>query len=178
MLEHKQLRPPQTRRPKTTLYIRMGQARNLILYAPGPCGYTALIGNPYQGVGGTGAEPFHGVGGTGADPFFHGVGGTGAEPFFHGVGGTGAEPFLHGVGGTGADPFAIITGLEPCVVAAVFSVIAPANTSIASRMTDEIRDIVASEGVNPRGTLYRMSQRSQVETVPRRYTPLRPISFA
>src|SRR6267378_5945961 len=62
--------------------------------------------------------------------------------YFQGVGGSGAPPFFHGVGGSGAPPFAMITEPSPWVTTTVLRLIAPAKTSVASRITVSLRDIV------------------------------------
>src|SRR5438093_7188970 len=74
--------------------------------------------------------------------YFQGVGGSGAPPFFQGVGGSGAPPFFHGVGGSGAPPFAMITEPSPWVTTTVLRLIAPTKTSMASKITVSLRDIV------------------------------------
>src|SRR5882724_5136397 len=85
---------------------------------------------------------FQGFSGSGAPPFFQGFGGSGAPPFFHGFGGSGAPPFFHGLGGSGAPPFAMITEPSPWVTTTVLRLIAPTKTSMASRITVSLRDIV------------------------------------
>ena len=74
--------------------------------------------------------------------YFQGVGGSGAPPFFQGVGGSGAPPFFHGVGGSGAPPFAMITEPSLWVTTIVLRLIAPTITSMVSRITVSLRDIV------------------------------------
>src|SRR5712664_2659850 len=82
--------------------------------------------------------------------YFQGVGGSGAPPFFQGVGGSGAPPFFHGVGGSGAPPFAMITEPSPWVTTTVLRLIAPTKTSMASRITVSLRDIVPpGQGITP-----------------------------